>query len=241
MNLFVAKLHAQTTNEDLRELFSQFGEVTKASVILDKETGESRGFGFVDMPDADAARLAIQRLDGSNVKGRFIVVKEADDRRNAAPGAGNREGGFRPPAREGFRDERRPDGFRPGPDRRSGERPGYERPERPGYERPERPGYERPERSDRSAPDRYDNRDNRDNRPAERGPARQGFGPPPPFTEESGEDFRKPARFSGKGKEPERKKGDKEKRSAPRKSSLAPPPKKLPKKGRSFEDFEDDY
>jgi RNA recognition motif-containing protein len=231
MNLFVAKLHAQTTSDELRELFSQFGEVTKASVILDKETGESRGFGFVDMLDSDAARLAIQRLDGSNVRGRFIVVKEADDRRNASPGAGGREGGFRPPAREGFRDERRPGGFRPGgsdrfsPDRSSGDRPAYDRSERP-------------------ANDRFDSRDNRynsDSRPAERGPSRPGFGAPPPFIEEPGEDFRKPARFAGRGKEPDRKKGEKEKRSAPRKSSLAPPPKKLPKKGRSFEDFEDDF
>ncbi|MBI1191549.1 MAG: RNA-binding protein [Bacteroidetes bacterium] len=260
MNIFVAKLSSSTTTEDLREIFSEFGEVTKASVILDRDTGEPRGFGFVDMPDADSARNAIKTLDGANIHGRNIVVKEADDRRSAgAPSGGApREGGFRPGGDGGSREG----GYRPSFDRggdRGGDR-GSDRGGDRGADRGgNRPGGDR-EGGFRPGADRGSDRGNdrggyRDggyreggareggfrpgaDRPFERSSERSGF--PPTSAPDSDGDFRKPSRF-GKGKEADRKKGgDWEKRAAPKKSTL-PPPKKGPKKSRSLEDFEDDF
>lgn len=89
MNIFVTKLDYATTSEDLRELFEQFGEVTSAKVIFDRESGRSKGFGFVEMSDNAAAYDAISDLDGSELQGRQIVVKEAQER------GGNRGGGGR--------------------------------------------------------------------------------------------------------------------------------------------------
>jgi RNA recognition motif-containing protein len=90
MKLFVAKLPYATQSEDLQELFEQYGTVDSAQVILDRETGRSRGFGFVEMPDDEEAKSAIEALDGSELDGREIVVKEAEDR---GSGGGNRRGG----------------------------------------------------------------------------------------------------------------------------------------------------
>ena len=80
MNLFVAKLSSSTTGDDLQEIFSQYGEVTSAKVIIDRETGNSKGFGFVEMPNAEEANAAIAALNESEVDGKEIVVKEANDR-----------------------------------------------------------------------------------------------------------------------------------------------------------------
>ncbi|GAA0890699.1 hypothetical protein GCM10009122_03780 [Fulvivirga kasyanovii] len=77
MNIFVAKLNYRTTSEELQRQFEAFGEVTSAKVIFDRETQRSKGFGFVEMPDDDAAREAIQALNESEFDGRTIVVKEA--------------------------------------------------------------------------------------------------------------------------------------------------------------------
>ncbi len=77
MNLFVAKLSPATTGHDLEELFSEFGEVVSAKVIMDKETGNSKGYGFVEMKNDDEARSAIIALNDTEVDGRKIVVKEA--------------------------------------------------------------------------------------------------------------------------------------------------------------------
>ena len=96
MNIFVAKLSGNTTGDDLRQLFEAFGEVSSAKVIMDRETGNSKRFGFVEMEDDEAAQRAIDELDGSEVDGHQIVVKKArpagENPRGARQGGG---GGFR--------------------------------------------------------------------------------------------------------------------------------------------------
>lgn len=80
-NLFVGNLSFSTTNDTLRSAFEPFGEVTSANVITDRDTGRSRGFGFVEMSSADAAKNAIEELDGSEIDGRRVNVNEARPRR----------------------------------------------------------------------------------------------------------------------------------------------------------------
>jgi RNA recognition motif-containing protein len=92
MNIFVAKLDYGTTSEELQTLFEGYGEVSSAKVIMDRETGRSKGFGFVEMPDDDAAQEAISNLNDSEVHGRTIVVKKAEPRENNRGGF-NRGGG----------------------------------------------------------------------------------------------------------------------------------------------------
>jgi RNA recognition motif-containing protein len=77
MNIFVAKLSPRTTDESLLELFQEFGEVSSAKVIFDRETGNSKGFGFVEMPDDSEALQAIEGLNESEFQGNTIVVKKA--------------------------------------------------------------------------------------------------------------------------------------------------------------------
>ncbi|MEM7038659.1 MAG: RNA-binding protein, partial [Bacteroidota bacterium] len=91
MNIFVAKLAFDTTSEELTELFEQYGTVDSAKVIIDRETGRSKGFGFVEMSDDESGLAAINNLNGAMVDGRAIVVKEARPRGEAIP---NRRGGF---------------------------------------------------------------------------------------------------------------------------------------------------
>ena len=78
MNIFVAKLDYDTTSEDLRHAFEIFGEVSSSKVIFDRDTGRSKGFGFVEMPDKGEALNAIEYLNNSQLDGRTIVVKEAN-------------------------------------------------------------------------------------------------------------------------------------------------------------------
>ena len=80
MNLFVGNLPFSTSDDDLRQAFEAYGTVDSARVILDRDTGRSRGFGFVEMPD-EAANAAIEALDGSDLGGRQIKVNEARPRR----------------------------------------------------------------------------------------------------------------------------------------------------------------
>lgn len=79
-NLYVGNLTFNTTTSDLEALFATHGEVTKAQVIADRDTGRSRGFGFVEMATADAARAAIDALNGHDVDGRPLTVNEAKER-----------------------------------------------------------------------------------------------------------------------------------------------------------------
>lgn len=97
MNIFVAKLSFNTQSEDLREAFEAYGEVTSANVIMDKFTGKSKGFGFVEMPNDNEAREAIAELNDSQLDGRTIVVKKAEPREDRGDrgdrGGFNRGGG----------------------------------------------------------------------------------------------------------------------------------------------------
>jgi RNA recognition motif-containing protein len=77
MNIFVSNLSFNVRDEDLREYFAEYGEVTSAKVILDKFTNKSRGFAFVEMSDDEAAKKAIAELDGASVDGRTIGVAVA--------------------------------------------------------------------------------------------------------------------------------------------------------------------
>ena len=80
MNVFVAKLNPSTTSQDLEALFGVYGEIVSAKVIFDKETGNSKGYGFVEMKNDEEAIAAIQALNDSELKGNQIVVKEARPR-----------------------------------------------------------------------------------------------------------------------------------------------------------------
>lgn len=98
MNIYVSNLGFNVKDEDLREFFTPYGEVTSAKIISDKFTGQSRGFGFVEMSDNEAAKKAIAELDQANVEGRAIKVMEArpkEDRpaRNNFRGNGGGGGG----------------------------------------------------------------------------------------------------------------------------------------------------
>jgi len=81
MNLYVGNLPFSTNSGDLETLFADHGSVSSAQVIMDRDTGRSRGFGFVEMDNDDEARAAIEALDGSDVDGRRIKVNEARPRR----------------------------------------------------------------------------------------------------------------------------------------------------------------
>ena len=99
MNIYVSNLSFNVQDEDLKEFFAPYGEVTSAKVITDKFTGKSRGFGFVEMPDSAAGQKAIAELDNGTVDGRTIKVMEArpkEDRPARSGGSfGGNSGGFK--------------------------------------------------------------------------------------------------------------------------------------------------
>jgi RNA recognition motif-containing protein len=95
MNVYVGNLPFSTSNEDLAAMFRRFGEVTSAQVITDRDTGRSRGFGFVEMADDDAARTAIEELNDSDIGGRRLTVNEARPRQPRREGGGGGGGGYR--------------------------------------------------------------------------------------------------------------------------------------------------
>jgi RNA recognition motif-containing protein len=93
MNIYVSNLSFDVQDQDLREFFTPYGEVTSAKIITDRETGRSRGFGFVEMSDDAASRKAIAELNDSSVDGRNIKVMEArpkEDKPRNSGGGGNR-------------------------------------------------------------------------------------------------------------------------------------------------------
>jgi cold-inducible RNA-binding protein len=105
VKLYVGRLPYQTDDNQLADLFAQYGEVISANVITDRETGRSRGFGFVEMSNDEDARNAMGALNDSVLEGRNIVVNEANER-PPRTGGGNRGGG-------GYQNrERRPYGDR---------------------------------------------------------------------------------------------------------------------------------
>lgn len=90
--LFVGNLAFATTANDLEKLFASSGTVESATVVTDRDTGRSRGFGFVEMGSAGEASDAIARLNGQDVGGRQINVSEAKERGSSRPGGGGRRG-----------------------------------------------------------------------------------------------------------------------------------------------------
>ena len=80
MNIFVGNLAFSTTDHDLRQLFEPYGDVDTINIITDRYTGQSRGFGFVEMPDSAAAKAAIQGAQGKELAGRALTVDEARPR-----------------------------------------------------------------------------------------------------------------------------------------------------------------
>lgn len=94
MNMYVSNLSFQVTEEELRSLFDKFGEVTSAKVIMDKGTGRSRGFAFVEMADK-AGEEAIKELDGKNLDGRAISVSKAKPKSENGGGSFSRDRGNR--------------------------------------------------------------------------------------------------------------------------------------------------
>ncbi len=93
MNLYVSNLSFRVQDGDLQRIFESFGEVTSAKVITDRNTGRSRGFGFVEMANDDEAQAAIQQLNGKEVEGRQLGVSEARPQTERRDFGGNRGGG----------------------------------------------------------------------------------------------------------------------------------------------------
>jgi cold-inducible RNA-binding protein len=91
--LYVGNLSFHTSEQALQDAFSRFGEVIEARIVMDRETGRSRGFAFVSMADAEGARKAIAQLDGSMVDGRALRVNEAEERQQRGGGGGGGGGG----------------------------------------------------------------------------------------------------------------------------------------------------
>ncbi|MFW6140680.1 MAG: RNA recognition motif domain-containing protein [Acidobacteriota bacterium] len=100
MNIYVGNLPLTVNEDDLREAFEEFGQVSSVKIITDKHTGDSRGFGFVEMPNHSEANSAISALNGKDLKGRSIKVNKARPRRDNRRG----RGGFNP---GGFKDKNR--------------------------------------------------------------------------------------------------------------------------------------
>jgi len=121
MNIYVANLSFAVQDEDLREFFTPYGEVTSAKVIMDKVSGRSRGFGFVEMSDDEAARKAIAELDGATVEGRAIKVSEAKPKEDKPFGGGGNRGGG------GYGGGGGRGGYGGGGNRGGGDRGGYNR------------------------------------------------------------------------------------------------------------------
>ena len=109
MKLYVGKLPYQTTDQELADLFGQYGQVLSANVIVDRDTRRSKGFGFVEMSNDQEARTAMSALDNSTLSGRTIVVNEAQERRDSRGGGGGYDRRDRRPG--GDRDRDRDSGY----------------------------------------------------------------------------------------------------------------------------------
>lgn len=88
MKIYVGNLSFNTSESQLRDLFAQHGEVTSASLVMDRDTGRPRGFGFVEMSNDEQARGAMAALNGQNVDGRDLTVNEAKPREGGSRGGG---------------------------------------------------------------------------------------------------------------------------------------------------------
>jgi RNA recognition motif-containing protein len=104
MNIYVGNLSPDVTGDDLRQAFGAFGQVESANVITDKFSGDSRGFGFVEMPSKDEATAALAGMNGKDIKGRAVSVNEA--RPKTDRGGGGERGGYGGGGRSGDRGPR---------------------------------------------------------------------------------------------------------------------------------------
>jgi RNA recognition motif-containing protein len=113
-NIYVGNLSFRATEDDVRSAFSAHGQVSAVNIIMDRETGRSRGFAFVEMPNADEARTAVERINGKDIAGRSVTVNEArprtdrpdrPDRPRGGGGGGGRYGDDRGGRRSYSRDE----------------------------------------------------------------------------------------------------------------------------------------
>ena len=95
MNIYVGNMSQDTTDDDLRQAFEAFGQVESVNVIKDRFSGESRGFGFVEMPSKEEAKKAIEEINGTDLKGRSLNVNEARPKTDRGGGRGGRGGGGR--------------------------------------------------------------------------------------------------------------------------------------------------
>ena len=93
MNIYVGNLSYQTTEDELRDLFAEFGDVVSAKLIVDKFTGQSKGFGFVEMSNNSEAQKAMDELNGRDVNGRNVTVNQARPRQDRSRGGGRGYGG----------------------------------------------------------------------------------------------------------------------------------------------------
>ncbi|MFM7429155.1 MAG: RNA-binding protein [Chryseotalea sp. WA131a] len=94
MNIYVANIPWKATEEQLKQLFSEYGEVSSAKIIMDKVTQRSRGFGFVEMADDTAGRSAVNQLNGADFMGKNLVVNEARPREEGGNSRGGGRGGY---------------------------------------------------------------------------------------------------------------------------------------------------
>lgn len=121
MKIFVAKLSPNTTSESLQALFEQYGEVSSSKVIMDRETGRSKCYGFVEMPEDENGRQALESLNGVEYEGATIATKEAIPHDEYKKGSerpqrrfdNNASGGYRPRREVGFGGGRSEGGYRP--------------------------------------------------------------------------------------------------------------------------------
>jgi len=145
MVIYVGNLHYDVREDVLSSLFAEFGEIVSTRVVIDRETNRSKGFGFVEMSDDNAAENAINALSGKEVNGRALKISKA----NPPAPKGSRSGGFGGGNRGPRNFDRGGDrgGYRGGNDRggydrgdRGGDRGGYDRGDRGGYNRNDRGG-----------------------------------------------------------------------------------------------------
>jgi RNA recognition motif-containing protein len=94
MNIYISNLSFNIQDKELSSLFTEYGEVSSAKIILDKMTSRSRGFGFVEMPDDEASKKAIAGLDGTTIDGRTIKVTEARQKEQKPAGRDRADGGY---------------------------------------------------------------------------------------------------------------------------------------------------
>ena len=93
MNIFVGSLPFRVEESELKEFFEEYGGVSSVKIITDRETGRSKGFGFVEMPDDEAAQKAISEGNGAELYGRTIVVNQAEEKKERSGGGGYNRGG----------------------------------------------------------------------------------------------------------------------------------------------------